>query len=86
MRDGITLKKAGHPTVVFVHDKFEWAARVQAKAMGEPDLNIYVYPQYRPGASDEEEAAKAAKAFEEFPAMLVHQPQPSGARGDRGRS
>ncbi|MCE9641680.1 MAG: hypothetical protein K8S22_16305 [Betaproteobacteria bacterium] len=49
MRDGIYLTKAGHPTVVFVHDFFEKAARAQAKALGMPDLKIYVYPQHKAG-------------------------------------
>lgn len=70
MRDGIALSKAGHPTVVFVHDHFEWAARAQAKSMGKPDLNIYVFPQYQPGDSPETEAAKAAEAVQKFPQML----------------
>ncbi|MBI3069095.1 MAG: hypothetical protein HYY79_09560 [Betaproteobacteria bacterium] len=70
MRDGITLAKAGHPAVVLVYDNFERAARAQAKALGMPDLRIYVYPQYQPGDPLPPEAAKAVKAAEEVPALL----------------
>ena len=73
MRDGVSLSRAGHPTVVFVHDFFERAARAQARALGMPDLKIYVYPQFKPGDSEEVEAAKAAKAVAELPAILEHQ-------------
>ena len=62
MRDGIFFTKAGHPTLVFVHDYFERAARAQAKALGMPELNIYVYPQHKSGDYDAEEAAKGADA------------------------
>ena len=70
MRDGIHLSKAGHPTVVFVHDYFERAARAQAEALGMPDLKIYVFPQNRPGTPEAEEAAKAKVAAREFAALL----------------
>jgi hypothetical protein len=49
VRDGIFLTKAGHPTVVFVNDFFEKAARAQAKALGLPELKIFVYPQHKAG-------------------------------------
>ena len=70
MRDGIALSRAGHPVVVFVHDSFERAARAQAAGLRLPDLRIYVYPQYKPGESLSQEAAKAARAVEEFPKLL----------------
>ena len=71
MRDGIALLSAGHPTLVFVHDVFERAAHAQAKALGMPDLRIYVYPQNRSGEPDEVEAAKAARAAEELERNLL---------------
>ena len=74
MRDGIHLVKAGHPVVVFVYDHFERAARAQAKGLGVPDLRLYVFPQYTPGAlSSSEEEEKAVKAAEEFPRLLMEQ-------------
>ncbi|MEE8442567.1 MAG: hypothetical protein V3S37_02355 [Dehalococcoidia bacterium] len=66
MRDGIALGRAGHPTVVLVHDVFEKAARAQASALGMPDLRMYVFPQMRPDEPEEVEAAKAAQAVEAF--------------------
>lgn len=66
MRDGIFLTKAGHPTVVFVNDFFEKAARAQAKALGLPDLKIFVYPQHKAGDFEAAEAAKGAQAAREL--------------------
>jgi hypothetical protein len=70
VRDGISLTQAGHPTVVFVHDVFERAARAQASELGLPDLKIHVYPQFKPGLPDDAEAAKAEQAVRELPALL----------------
>lgn len=71
MRDGINLAKLGHPVVVFVHDNFERAARAQAKVLGVPDLEICVYPQFKPGDDESSELSKANLAAEEFPALLT---------------
>ena len=70
MRDGIFLAKAGHPTLVFVHDFFERAARAQAQALGMPELKIYVYPQHKAGDYDAAEAAKGVQAAHELPEWL----------------
>ena len=70
MRDGIFFTRAGIPTVVFVHDFFERAARAQAKALGLPELKIYVYPQHKSGDYDAEEAAKGVKAAHELRMLL----------------
>ena len=70
MRDGIALAKAGHPAVVLVDDKFERAARAQAKVLGIPDLVIYVYDHYLPGESDAAEHSKAARLCRELPYLL----------------
>ena len=72
MRDGISLAKAGIPAVVFVYDNFEPVARAQARALGLPDLRLYVFPQYDPGASESTaEADKAVKAAAEFQTLLA---------------
>lgn len=72
MRDGISLARAGVPAVVFVYDNFEPVARAQARALGMPDLRLYVFPQYAPGASAAAaEANKAIRAAAEFPSLLV---------------
>jgi hypothetical protein len=70
VRDGIFFTKSGHPTLVFVHDFFERAARAQAQALGMPDLNLYVYPQHKSGDFDAEEAAKGVKAAHDVPRLL----------------
>lgn len=71
MRDGIFLTKAGHPTVVFVHDFFEKAARAQATALGMPELRIYVYPQHKAGDFEAEEAVKGNHAAHELQKVLT---------------
>ena len=70
MRDGIFFTKAGHPTVVFVHDFFERAARAQAAALGMPELELYVYPQHKSGDYEAEEIEKGIKAAHDLPAIL----------------
>lgn len=70
MRDGIFFTRFGLPTVVFVHDFFERAARAQAQALGMPELKIYVYPQHKAGDYEAEEAAKGAQAAHELRALL----------------
>ena len=71
MRDGVFFAKAGHPTLVFVHDNFEQAARAQARALGLPDLNIYVYPQHKPGDFEDEERHKGMLAANALVSRLV---------------
>ena len=71
MRDGIFFTRAGLPTVVFVHDYFERAARAQAAALGLPDLNIYVYPQHKPGDYEADELPKGVKAARDLPEVLT---------------
>ena len=72
MRDGIALRKAGHPTLVLVNDAFERAARTQATALGMPDLRMYVFPPYRlVKEPDEAEAAKAAQAAEALASTML---------------
>ena len=71
MRDGVFFAKAGHPTLVFVHDNFEQAARAQARALGLPELNIYVYPQHKPGDFEQEEKHKGMLAANALVSRLV---------------
>lgn len=73
MRDGISLTKAGHPTVVVVQGPFEEAARALAKALGLPQLRLYVYPQHTVGGSVAEEVDKGMKAASEL-ARLIERP------------
>lgn len=70
MRDGIFLAKAGHPAVVIVQGPFERAARAQAKALGLPELKIYVYQQHDTGNLGAEECAKGVAAVQDLRRML----------------
>jgi hypothetical protein len=70
VRDGIFFTKAGLPTLVFVNDFFERAARAQAQALGMPELKIYVYPQHKSGDFDAEESAKGVKAARDLGRLL----------------
>lgn len=73
MRDGIFFTRSGQPTLVFVHDFFERAARAQAKALGMPELKIYVYPQHKSGDYEAEEAVKGVQAARDLPGWLEQQ-------------
>ena len=76
MRDGIEVLKAGKSAIGFTHDRFERAARAQAKGLGVPDLRLYVYPQFAVGnLSSTVEEQKALKAVEEFPALILGGPK-----------
>ena len=76
MRDGIEVLKAGKPVIVFTHDRFERAARAQAKGLGVGDLRLYVYPQFAVGnLQNEVEREKALKAVEEFPDLIIGGPK-----------
>ena len=62
MRDGISFTKAGHPTIVIVHDRLERAARAQATALGLADLKIYVFPQHKASNVEPEEIRRGTMA------------------------
>jgi len=61
VRDGIALAASGHPTIVFVHDAFDKAARTLARTLGAEDLRIYAYPQPVDADSDRANAGTAAQ-------------------------
>lgn len=71
MRDGIHFTRAGHPTIVFVHDFFEAAARAGARALGLPDLTLYVFPQNKAGTGEAEEIDKGRRAARALPGLLT---------------
>ena len=58
--------------MVLVDDKFERAARAQARILGVPDLPIYVYDHYVPGEAREIERLKANTTAVELPRLLEH--------------
>jgi hypothetical protein len=65
--DSIALERRGVPTVLFVTEVFEVAARAQAKQAGMPNLPIIVIP-HRVGWQSEEEVR--ASAEEVLPEVL----------------
>jgi len=70
VRDGIHFTQAGQPTVVFVHDFFEAAAKAGARALGLPELKLYVFPQNKAGTTEAEEIEKGRQAARALPRLL----------------
>ena len=60
------LEREGIPAICLVHDRFEVAARVQAKAMGLPSLKIIVIPEGTPGEPPEQLREKIDKLWPEI--------------------
>ncbi|MBI2919116.1 MAG: hypothetical protein HYY01_14170 [Chloroflexi bacterium] len=58
MHDMVRLERMGKPAVVLVHDRFQVAARTQARIMGLPSAHIVVVPEGIPGESPEQLRAK----------------------------
>lgn len=71
MRDAVALEESGVPTVTLVHDVFELAAKLQAEALGRPELHMAVFPQGPPEQTDEEVDRLASLAFERILALLA---------------
>ena len=61
----------GLPTVTLVHDVFERAAKLQAEALGRPELPMAVFPQGPPEQTDAEVDRLANLAFERILARLA---------------
>ncbi|HYC46671.1 MAG TPA: hypothetical protein VED01_14455 [Burkholderiales bacterium] len=59
--------------MVLVDDKFERAARAQAKALGVPELEIYVYAHYVAGETADVESFKANTMAMALPRMLARE-------------
>ncbi len=49
MVDAVEIERQGKPTITIVHDAFERAARLHARALGLPDLPLLVEPTPRGG-------------------------------------
>ncbi len=64
MVDAVEIERQGKPTVTIVHDAFERAARLHARALGLPDLPLLVEPTPRGGtiSFDVEDFAQEAIA------------------------
>jgi hypothetical protein len=66
MHDTIRLERRGKPAICLVHDRFEVAARMQAKIMGLPSVKIVVIPEGTPGESPEQMHSKIDKLWLEI--------------------
>lgn len=58
MHDMVRLERKGVPTVALVHDRFEVAARTQARILGLPSAKIVILPEGTPGETPEDLQAK----------------------------
>jgi hypothetical protein len=63
--DHVNLERMGIPTVTFVTEPFESAARTHADVHGMPDLPLIIVPQdYLADASDEAVIARDQAVFD----------------------
>ena len=54
MHDTVRLERKGIPTVALVHDRFEVAARTQARILGLPSARIVILPEGKPGETTQD--------------------------------
>lgn len=66
MHDAVRLERRSVPTVTLCHEKFETAARGQARIMGLPSLKIVVIPRPKPGEGGDAKRMHAEQAFPEL--------------------
>lgn len=72
MLDHVNLERMGVPTVTFVTEPFESAARTHADIHGLPDLPLIIVPQdYLVEESDEAVMARDAAVFDAIVAALT---------------
>ncbi|MBI4307626.1 MAG: hypothetical protein HY684_02345 [Chloroflexi bacterium] len=74
------MEKKGIPAVLIAHDRFEAAARAQARALGLPDLPVIVVPQPQSWTTKEEEVQHANEAVGMIQAALLARPAAKPAR------
>jgi hypothetical protein len=71
MHDTIRLERRDIPAVCLVHDRFEVAAKMQAKIMGLRSARIVVIPEGAPGEKPEKQRAKIDKLWLEIAGGLT---------------
>jgi hypothetical protein len=69
--DTITLERLGVPGVTLVLDRFETGAKVQAKLLNLPSLNLAIIPESRVGVTFEEERQKIDVIWDKLIKSLV---------------
>jgi hypothetical protein len=78
--DHVNLERMGIPTVTFVTEPFESAARTHADIHGMPDLPLIIVPQdYLEEPSDDTVIARDQAVFDAVVAALTG-PGPRGSR------
>lgn len=74
MHDTVRVERKGIPAICLVHDRFEVAARAQAKVMGLPSLKIIVIPEGTPDEPRDELRKKIDKLWGQIIGGLVKMP------------
>ncbi len=70
MLDAASLERQGTPSLTFVTQPFEHAARTHARTQGMPDLPLVVVPSDYLDRSDDAVAAKLEPILDEVVALL----------------
>ena len=71
IHDAVTLERQGIPTLAVSHDRFEAAARAQARVLGLGTLEILVVPQPKPGEDPDSQQRSVEAAFDQAVRALV---------------
>jgi hypothetical protein len=75
--DAVEVERRGKPTVTIVHDAFERAARLHARALGMPDLPLLVEPAPRGGTINFEVKELARRKLADLLSALTAGPRPA---------
>ncbi len=71
IHDAVTLERQGIPTLAVSHDRFEAAARAQARILGLGSLQVLVVPQPKPGEDVASQRQSAEVVFDQAVRALV---------------
>jgi len=74
--DAVEIERRGTPTITIVHDAFERAARLHARALGMPHLPLLVEPTPRGGTISFDVREMARQKVEEVVRALTAAPRP----------
>ena len=83
MHDTVRLERKGLPAICLVHDRFEVAAKAQARVMGLPSARVIVIPEGTPDESRQQMRNKIDKLWGEISGGLAKVPctLPAGSSG-----
>ncbi len=76
MHDTVRLERKGIPAICLVHDRFEVAAKAQAKVMGLPSAKIIVIPEGTPDEPPQQLREKIDRLWGEITGGLAKVPSP----------